>query len=121
MSKINRRAAVTLALASGATIASPSAASAGNADSIQEDDAPTKDQRYIMAAGFTRAEADCWKNVAEAAAAFFALPELHQLDNSEVATAIHVIQNKLLSRPTYRKYLELAKAGHQAEQQKEKE
>ena len=26
------------------------------------------------------------------------------MDKQEIATAIHVIQNKLLSRPTYRKY-----------------
>jgi hypothetical protein len=57
----------------------------------------------------TEAEADCWELAAKLAGAFFALPKLHPMDNQEVATAIHVIQNKLLSRPTYRKYLELAK------------
>jgi hypothetical protein len=38
------------------------------------------------------------------------------MDTQEVATAIHVIQNKLLSRPAYRKYLQIAKS--QAEQKK---
>jgi hypothetical protein len=33
------------------------------------------------------------------------------MDDHEVAHAIHVIQNKLLGRPTYRKYLETAKAA----------
>ena len=33
---------------------------------------------------------------------------------AEVATAVHVIQNKLLGRPTYRKYL----AAHKANEKK---
>ena len=74
-----------------------------------EDDA---DRKSVMAAGMTEAEADCWRKTAEAAGAFFALPELHPLDQAEVVTAVHVIQNKLLSRPTYRKYLEEAKKNH---------
>jgi hypothetical protein len=31
------------------------------------------------------------------------------MDRQEIAAAIHVIQYKLLARPTYRRYLELAK------------
>ena len=42
---------------------------------------------------------------------FFNLPELHPMDRQEVASAIHILQNKLLSRPTYRKYIEAAKQG----------
>jgi hypothetical protein len=57
----------------------------------------------------TDAEADCWVTVARAAGQFFELPKLHPMDDHEVAHAIHVIQHKLLSRPTYRKYKELAK------------
>ena len=66
-----------------------------------------------MQAGMTEDEADCWEKIAEAAGAFFALPELHPLDKAEVATAVHVIQNKLLGRPTYRKYLEIAKPNYE--------
>ena len=62
-----------------------------------------------MGAGMTEAEAECWSLAAKAAGAFFALPELHPMDKQEIAQAIHIVQNKLLSRPTYRKYLELAK------------
>ena len=65
-----------------------------------------------MEAGLTEAEAECWRKVAEATAAFFELPELHPLDRAEVATAIHVLQNKLLGRPVYRKYLELARKAY---------
>lgn len=68
------------------------------------------DHKRVVAAGMTEAEADCWDAIAAAAGKFFALPQLHPSDNAEVATAIHVIQHKLLARPTYRKYLELARA-----------
>jgi hypothetical protein len=34
------------------------------------------------------------------------------MDKQEVATAIHVVQNKLLSRPTYRRYLESFKKAN---------
>lgn len=69
-----------------------------------------RDRRAVIAAGMTEAEADCWAMAAELAGKFFALPELHPMDKQEIATAIHVIQHRLLSRPTYRKYLE----SHQA-------
>jgi hypothetical protein len=73
--------------------------------------APT-DRDFVMGAGMTAEEADCWAVTAEAAGKFFALPELHPMDRQEVASAIHIVQNKLLSRPTYRAYLALAKAAH---------
>ena len=63
----------------------------------------------VKAAGFTDDEADCWAMLAKAVGKFFELPELHPMDKTEVATACHVIQNKLLSRPTYRKYRAEAK------------
>lgn len=69
------------------------------------------DRKRVLAVGMTEAEADCWALTARAAGAFFQLPKLHPMDDQEVAQAIHVIQNKLLARPTYRKYIELAKAG----------
>ncbi|MGI9519141.1 MAG: hypothetical protein ACR2NP_18970 [Pirellulaceae bacterium] len=73
------------------------------------------DRQAVLAAGMNEKEAECWKLTAEAAGKFFELEELHPLDNSEVATAIHVIQQKLLARPTYRKYLEEAKRLRQSD------
>src|SRR5215510_5282921 len=81
---------------------------------LSDDDkakAPVKtDRDFVMEAGMTADEADCWELIAKAAGKFFELPKLHPMDAQEVASAIHVVQNKLLSRPTYRKYLENAKA-----------
>jgi hypothetical protein len=71
--------------------------------------ADAADRQRVIAAGLTEAEADCWELTAKAAGKFFALPKLHPMDDHEVAHAIHVIQHKLLSRPTYRRYLELAR------------
>jgi hypothetical protein len=68
------------------------------------------DRQRVIACGMTEAEADCWEIVGEAAGAFFRLPKLHPMDEQEVAQAIHIIQHKLLSRPTYRRYLELARS-----------
>lgn len=62
----------------------------------------------VMAAGLTRQEAECWELAGKLASKFFQLPKFHQMDDHEVAHAIHVVQYKLLSRPAYRKYLELA-------------
>jgi len=56
--------------------------------------------------GFTEEEAECWMLAASVAGAFFHLPALHPMDEHEVAHAIHVVQNKLHSRPTYRRHLE---------------
>jgi hypothetical protein len=77
------------------------------------DEAPKKktDRDFVIEAGMTAAEADCWELAARLAGQFFDLPKLHPMDAQEVATAVHVIQNKLLSRPTYRKYLENAGAA----------
>jgi hypothetical protein len=74
------------------------------------------ERERVMTVGFTEAEAECWELTANAAGKFFSLPKLHPMDAQEVATAIHVIQNKLLSRPTYRKYLQAARG--QAEPKK---
>ena len=105
MLKIDRRTALATAMVTGVSVATRSDGSQ------QEEEQLTKDQEFVVAAGMTKAEADCWKKAAEVAGAFFGLPELHPMDKQEVATAVHVIQNKLLGRPTYRKYLELAKAA----------
>ncbi|MFO0848403.1 MAG: twin-arginine translocation signal domain-containing protein [Gemmataceae bacterium] len=94
----------------GASAAAGTAALAG-ADDPPKPPPPQTDRDRVMAAGLTAAEADCWELIAKAAGKFFALPKLHPMDDHEVAHAIHVIQHKLLARPAYRKYLELAKAG----------
>ena len=58
----------------------------------------------VMELGFTEDEALCWEYISCAPGKFFELPVLH-----EIAEAVHVFQNKLLSRPTYRRYVELAR------------
>jgi hypothetical protein len=106
MDDMTRRAAMTLAATTGAATLAP-AMQDKKEDAAKETAA---DRQRVIAAGLTEAEADCWSAVAEAAGKFFALPKLHVMDDHEVAHAIHIIQHKLLARPTYRKYLELAKA-----------
>ncbi|MFN3192424.1 MAG: hypothetical protein ACE361_18070 [Aureliella sp.] len=69
------------------------------------------DRSAVLEAGMTEQEADCWRKIADAAGAFFQLPEMHPMDATEVASAVHVIQNKLLGRPTYRAYLAAHKAA----------
>ncbi len=103
--EVTRRHALQLAAAAGASAAIPF-----SSVSAQEERSGA-DRGFVLAAGMTDGEADCWELAAKTAGAFFALPELHSMDAQEVASAIHIIQNKLLSRPTYRTYLELAKAG----------
>ena len=71
-----------------------------------------KDREFVIEAGMTPDEADCWELIAEAAGKFFTLPKLHPMDAQEVASAIHIVQNKLLSRPTYRRYLDNARKGN---------
>ncbi len=103
MDELTRRGALTLAATLGATAVATA--------SDDETSASSADRKRVIAAGLTEAEAECWEITAKAAGKFFALPKLHPMDEHEVAHAIHVIQHKLLSRPTYRKYLELAKAA----------
>lgn len=113
MDEITRRAMFAkTALLCGATtamtaLAPLATATPGIHDAVDLD----KDREFVMGAGMTAEEAECWRCAAEVAGKFFALPELHPMDAQEIATAVHVIQNKLLSRPTYRRYLELAKAS----------
>jgi hypothetical protein len=65
------------------------------------------ERERALACGMTAEEAECWELTVSLARHWFALPNLHESDDLEVVHAIHVIQNKLLSRPTYRQYLEL--------------
>jgi hypothetical protein len=67
------------------------------------------ERERMMQCGLTEAEADCWLAIHHMGVKFFALPKLHPADQQELATAIHVLQDKLLLRPAYRKYLELSK------------
>jgi hypothetical protein len=106
MDEITRRTA--LRLTAGLGVAGLAGADA-SADEKPFDDKGEKAR--VMEAGLTAEEADCWLATADAAGKFFKLPKLHPMDAQEVATAIHVLQHKLLARPTYRKYLELAKAA----------
>lgn len=75
-----------------------------NSDEVQKD--------LVKGVGMTDAEADCWLAAAKVAGLFFELPELHPMDQQEIASAVHIIQNKLLSRPTYREYLAAAKRAY---------
>ena len=114
---LNRRTVMkSLALGGAAAMAQATESDSNQ----QEQDKIKTDKECVMEAGMTDAEAKCWALTAEAAGAFFALPTLHTEDAKEVSAAIHVIQNKLLSRPTYRKYLEIAKANHELKTKKKK-
>ena len=112
MEAITRRE-VMGAAALGGTVAL--AAMAGKTANAQESDEakPAFDrdaeEKKVMDCGMTEEEAECWLHVSDAAGSFFKLPKLHSMDEHEVAHAIHVIQNKLLGRPTYREYLKISK------------
>ncbi|MBK6940290.1 MAG: hypothetical protein IPH13_08795 [Planctomycetes bacterium] len=100
-----------LLLAAGAAGLVPLDAAEDDKGAATGDPELERDREFVLGAGMTPAEADCWAAAAKCAGFFFDLPELHPMDRQEVASAIHVVQNKLLSRVTYRKYLELAKAA----------
>jgi hypothetical protein len=107
MADVNRRRALTTTAGAGLLAAlGTGAEGAQEKGKGAEEKPPANDRDCVLAAGMTEAEADCWEAAAAAAGKFFALPEMHPMDRQEVASAIHVVQNKLLSRPTYRKYLE---------------
>jgi hypothetical protein len=114
MSDMTRRRVLLLAAtATGAGALTPACANADQRDEQQTGYATNErweiERERVLAPGFTDAEAECWELVARAAGSFFALPPLHPMDEQEVAQAIHVIQNKLMSRPTYGRYLEAAR------------
>jgi hypothetical protein len=107
MDNVTRREVVGVAALALAAL-TPTQASADDKPKPTFDE--KAERQRVIACGMTEAEADCWVAVAQAAGKFFELPKLHVMDEHEVAHAIHVVQHKLLSRPAYRKYLELAKA-----------
>lgn len=61
-----------------------------------------------LAVGLTEQETECWELAVMLASRLYRLPVLHETDWHDVVNAIHIIQNKLLARPVYRKYLQLA-------------
>ncbi len=81
MDEVTRRAVLRQAAAPSVLAAFPR----------EDDPVPDTDRGRVIAVGMTEAEADCWEKIASATGAFFALPELHPLDASEVATAVHVV------------------------------
>jgi hypothetical protein len=108
VSDVTRRDALKMVPATGLVAMAGGAADVKDANA-QENEQDKADRKRVMAAGLTADEADCWELTGKAAGKFFALPKLHVMDDHEVAHAIHIIQHKLLARPAYRKYLELAK------------
>ncbi len=113
MDDVTRREMLRLGSAAGAAAVLGTAATEAAAE--VQDNKPQVDyaveRKRVMECGMTEAEADCWEFVAKAAGKFFELPDLHPMDDQEVAQAIHIIQHKLLARPTYRRYLEMARKG----------
>lgn len=105
MEERTRREALYLAGGLGLVAAAGAAPAADD----RAKDVGAEERERVRKVGMTEEEADCWVLAANLAGRFFALPKMHPMDAQEVATAIHVIQNKLLSRPTYRRYLEAAR------------
>jgi hypothetical protein len=60
-----------------------------------------------LASGMTEAEADCVELARDLAVNLLKLPEMTAMDKREITLALHIIQNHLLSRPTYRKFQEM--------------
>ncbi len=107
--EITRREAVGVAaLAVGAAAIVGMNPGSAQADERSNSESADKAERQrVIAIGLTEAEADCWILTSKSAARFFDLPKLHPMDDQEVAQAIHVVQQKLLSRPAYRQYKDL--------------
>lgn len=66
------------------------------------------ERERALAVGLTEQEAECWELAGTLAGQLYRLPVLHETDWHDLVHAIHIIQNKLLARPAYRKYLQLA-------------
>jgi len=107
MDELNRRKVLELGLGLGLAA---QAATAEEPKAGQDKKPKLTDRDAVILAGMTAAEADCWQLSGELAGKFFTLPKMYPMDAQEVAMVIHIIQNKLLSRPTYRRYLEALKS-----------
>jgi hypothetical protein len=67
-----------------------------------------------LAVGLTEQEAERWELAGTLAGRLYNLLTLHETDWHDLVHAIHIVQNKLLARPAYRKYRQLA-AGQSGE------
>jgi|SRR5690606_1037978 len=113
--RVTRRRAIAIAASAASVGVLPaSGARAQDAAGGADDDRWAAERARVMELGFTEDEALCWEYIGRAAGKFFELPVLHELDGHEIAEAVHVLQNKLLSRPTYRRYVELARQQNAA-------
>jgi len=83
-------------------------AAAAMAGQCQWSEAEEQDRQRVTTVGFTDDEATCWLLINRAAAKYLSLPEVHPSERTELTVAIHEIQTRLMWRPTYRKYRELA-------------
>ncbi len=120
MDEVTRRQALGTLVALGTVGIAPSVVAPATAVAAQDaasesphrwSDSELRDRRNCVDAGMSEAEADCWELFVRAGAAFFALPKLHPAADAEFAAAMHVIQKELLSRPTYRRYLEVSRGA----------
>jgi hypothetical protein len=73
-------------------------------------DGELKDRKRVLSVGFTDDEADAWLSVNRGAAKMLLLPELHPSDRKDIADAVHILQNMLMLRPTYKKYWHLGQS-----------
>jgi hypothetical protein len=106
MDELNRRSALQRTDGLGLIAALAPEAQAGAADKARDEEREL-DRACVLASGMT--EADSWELTGELAGKLLNLPELHPMDRQEIAQAIHVIQYRLLSRPTYRRSKEAHK------------
>lgn len=107
MQDLTRRDALQKTAGAGASMVAAATPRAQPAPGPEEE--RRIDRKAVLASGLTEAEADCWVLAADLAGKLFGLPQLHPMDKQEIADAIHVIQYRLLSRPTYRKYKDAVK------------
>lgn len=106
MSEWSRRDVIKVATATGLATAAV-AVLAESAEAQLPADRLAQEQAVVQRCGLTASESDCWVLTAQLADTVLKLPDMTQEDRQELTTAIHLIQNKLLSRPTVRRYAQL--------------
>lgn len=111
MASVSRRTALETIMGVAVMAGTAPGRAVGQGESAAAEEAArwVAERARVMQLGFTADEAECWEHIARAAAKFFELPVLSELDAHEIAEATHVFQNKLLSRPVYRRYVELTR------------
>ncbi len=107
MNELTRRQVLRAAAAAGLLGGTTASALARKTLTVQE--RTQVDRDFVLEAGMTEAEADCWDAANQFAGAYLGLEPMGQ--GHEHIHAIHVLQEKMLSRPTYRRYLEAAGGG----------